>query len=316
MTSVHDIFTTFGPEYLQRYATAMPMTHRKVIDAITACRTEACGIALYQCDSCAEPRQFYRSCGNRHCPTCQYTKTQQWLDKQFKRQLPGHHFLITFTVPEPLRSFMRQNQRVGYAALFKASSDAIKKLALDRKHIGADLPGFFGVLHILRLVSGQTFYDTCQAPCLFFLRLLADCLSRDIGEVIVFIVRFMITPHDKKNLQPLRCQSPKRLGMTMSFRPLVAVIFVRPLTSIERVKGKPVRGVAQQFVTGKSKLYHTALATRFSYRDPARFGLKMPKGFPSIFGIAQFSPDHRHYRSTFSSRQRLDPLSGRRKISR
>ena len=147
MTSVHDIFTTFGPEYLQRYATAMPMTHRKVIDAITACRTEACGIALYQCDSCAEPRQFYRSCGNRHCPTCQYTKTQQWLDKQFKRQLPGHHFLITFTVPEPLRSFMRQNQRVGYAALFKASSDAIKKLALDRKHIGADLPGFFGVLH-------------------------------------------------------------------------------------------------------------------------------------------------------------------------
>ena len=45
-------FTTFGPEYLQRYANAMPKTHRKVIDAIMACRTEACGIALYQCESC------------------------------------------------------------------------------------------------------------------------------------------------------------------------------------------------------------------------------------------------------------------------
>jgi hypothetical protein len=147
MTSIRDIFTTFGPEYLQRYATTMPKTHRKVLDAITACRTEACGIAFYQCEGCAEPSQFLRSCGNRHCPTCQYNKSQQWLQTQIERQLPGHHFLITFTVPEQLRSFMRQNQRRCYSALFKASSKAIKKLALDQKHIGGDLPGFFGVLH-------------------------------------------------------------------------------------------------------------------------------------------------------------------------
>lgn len=147
MTSIRDIFTTFGPEYLQRYATTMPKTHRKVLDAITACRTEACGIAVYNCQGCAQPQQFFVSCGNRHCPTCQYNKAQQWLETQIKRQLPGHHFLITFTVPEQLRSFMRQNQRRGYSALFKASSEAIKKLALDQKHIGGDLPGFFGVLH-------------------------------------------------------------------------------------------------------------------------------------------------------------------------
>ena len=36
MTSIREIFTTFGPEYLQRYATRMPKTHRKVIDAIIA----------------------------------------------------------------------------------------------------------------------------------------------------------------------------------------------------------------------------------------------------------------------------------------
>ncbi len=42
---------------------------------------------------------------------------------------------------------MRQNQRMAYAALFKTSSGAIKKLALDQNYIGADLPGFFGVLH-------------------------------------------------------------------------------------------------------------------------------------------------------------------------
>ena len=147
MTSIREIFTTFGPEYLQRYATAIPTNHRKVIDAIIACRTEACGRAFYQCDSCTEPQQFFVSCGNRHCPTCQYSKSQQWLQTQIQRQLPGHHFLITFTVPQQLRSFIRQHQRVGYSALFKASSAALKELATDPKHIGGDLPGFFGLLH-------------------------------------------------------------------------------------------------------------------------------------------------------------------------
>jgi hypothetical protein len=147
MTSINEIFQTFGPEYLKRYANLMPKTHLKAIDAIVACRTEACGVALYQCESCGVSHQLYRSCGNRHCPTCQHHKTQQWLEKQLKRQLPTHHFLFTFTVPEQLRPFMRKNQRVAYSALFKTSSDSIKKLALDQHYIGADLPGFFGVLH-------------------------------------------------------------------------------------------------------------------------------------------------------------------------
>jgi hypothetical protein len=147
MACINEIFRCFGPEYLQRYAQAMPKTHRKVIDAMIACRTEACGLAIYQCETCAGSHQLYRSCGNRHCPTCQQHKTRQWLQKQFRRQLPTHHFLFTFTVPENLRPFMRKNQRAAYSALFKTSSDAIKKLALDQHYIGADLPGFFGVLH-------------------------------------------------------------------------------------------------------------------------------------------------------------------------
>jgi hypothetical protein len=44
------------------------------------------------------------------------------IQSQIHRQLPGHHFLITFTVPEQLRSFMRQHQRLGYSALFTLRS--------------------------------------------------------------------------------------------------------------------------------------------------------------------------------------------------
>jgi hypothetical protein len=147
MTTINEIFRSFGPEYLERYSQVMPNAHRKAIDAIIACRTEACGVATYECEKCGESHQVYRSCGNRHCPTCQYHKSRQWLEKQMKRQLPGHHFLLTFTTPESLRRFIRQYQRIAYSALFKASSETMKKLAPDEKFIGADLPGFFGVLH-------------------------------------------------------------------------------------------------------------------------------------------------------------------------
>ena len=67
-----------------------------------------------------------RSCGNRHCPTCGKEKTYAWLEKQTRRLLPVHHFLVTFTVPEELRSVLRGRQRDGYRALFDAGSQSIR----------------------------------------------------------------------------------------------------------------------------------------------------------------------------------------------
>ena len=40
MTTINEIFRSFGPEYLERYSQVMPKVHRKVIDAIIGCRTE------------------------------------------------------------------------------------------------------------------------------------------------------------------------------------------------------------------------------------------------------------------------------------
>jgi len=125
----------------------MPNDHLKVIDAIIECRTQACGMAVYECAECGIWHMTFRSCGNRHCPKCQNHKIKLWVEKQMKRQLPGHHFMVTFTVPEQLRRFIRSNQRIAYAAMFKASSETMKKLTLDPKYIGGDLPGFFGILH-------------------------------------------------------------------------------------------------------------------------------------------------------------------------
>lgn len=147
MTTLKQIFSDYGPEYIERFGDIMPGEHRKAIDAIANCRTDFFGATIYRCESCGKNHLVYRCCGNRHCPNCQSHKTRKWLEKRINGQLPVHHFMITFTVPENLRDFIRSNQRLCYSAMFAASSQTLKKLARDEKFIGADLPGFFGVLH-------------------------------------------------------------------------------------------------------------------------------------------------------------------------
>jgi hypothetical protein len=147
MTTIKEIFQDHGPEYVEHFGDAMPLEHLKVIDAIINCRTDYYGASIFQCEQCGQKHLVYCSCGNRHCPNCQYHKTHKWLAKQMQRQLPGHHFMVTFTVPADIRRFIRSHQRICYSAMFKASSETMKKLAADEKYIGADLPGFFGVLH-------------------------------------------------------------------------------------------------------------------------------------------------------------------------
>jgi hypothetical protein len=147
MITINEIFKKYAYEYISFFGKSMPSEHLKVINAIINCRSGHYGYMIYKCEKCGEKHIVYSSCGNRHCPSCQQHKTYLWLTKQLNKQLPGHHFMITFTVPSELRLFIRGHQRISYSALFKASSDTLKKLAPDEKYIGGDLPGFFGVLH-------------------------------------------------------------------------------------------------------------------------------------------------------------------------
>ena len=146
MTTLREIVTAFGPEYLVRYP-QLPLAHRQVVSAIQQCQSGHYGHSLYQCQRCGGQHRVNHSCGNRHCPQCQQHKTHQWLQHHLDKQLPGPHFLLTFTVPEPLRPFIRSQQRLAYHAMFHASAEALKRLATDARFIGTDLPGFTGVLH-------------------------------------------------------------------------------------------------------------------------------------------------------------------------
>lgn len=146
MTTLREVFNAYGPEYRQRYP-RLPLSQQKTVSAIQNCQSGHYGHSLYLCQSCGRQHRVNHSCGNRHCPQCQHHKTRLWLHRQLETHLPVPHFLITFTVPETLRPFIRSHQQVAYQALFKASSTALKRLAKDARFVGTHLPGFTGVLH-------------------------------------------------------------------------------------------------------------------------------------------------------------------------
>jgi hypothetical protein len=145
--TVADALRRFVPGYIAKYSRRMPPHHRKVLGLITRCKTGELGNVIYRCPSCQARHWVGRSCGNRHCPNCQTDKTQQWLARQTGKLLPVQHFVVTFTVPQELRSLLRTHPEVGYQAIFSAGSQTIRTLLKNPRNLGSDKIGFFGVLH-------------------------------------------------------------------------------------------------------------------------------------------------------------------------
>ncbi len=68
------------------------------------------------------------------------------MEKQTDLLLPVPYFLLTFTLPDELRTLARSRQRLFYSTLFRTSAAAAKRLALDPKYVGGQI-GMVGVLH-------------------------------------------------------------------------------------------------------------------------------------------------------------------------
>jgi hypothetical protein len=145
--SVHQLLRTLAPVYWKRFGSSMPTRQRRVFKKILACRTPALGGQLFQCPTCPGFHYRYHSCNDRHCPQCGQTDADDWLQRQRERLLlPVPYFLVTFTVPEELRRFIRSHQRIGLDLLFASSAQALQDLAANPRRLGAQL-GMLGVLH-------------------------------------------------------------------------------------------------------------------------------------------------------------------------
>jgi hypothetical protein len=143
---VADIFRDHGPAWRQSHAGHISLGQLKVMSAIERCRSAALGGHVLCCEGCAEIQIAYNSCRNRHCPKCQASAAQRWLEARQADLLPVAYFHLVFTLPAAISDIAYQNKAVIYKLLFKAAAETLLTIAADPKHLGARI-GVTAVLH-------------------------------------------------------------------------------------------------------------------------------------------------------------------------
>ena len=157
---VADIFRQIGPAYRHEHADSLSPGQRRVMTDIERCRTAALGGHVEQCDACGHQRIAFNSCRNRHCPKCQSLVRAQWLQDRQAELLPVEYFHVVFTVPQEIAAIAYQNKAVVYDILFRATAETLRMIAVDPKHLGAEI-GFIAVLH----TWGQTLMHHPHLHC-------------------------------------------------------------------------------------------------------------------------------------------------------
>jgi hypothetical protein len=146
MIPLSTVIRRFEADYLRQYgATSLP-SQRQALAAMKQCRTAMAPRMLTACSACDEQRLIPHSCGHRSCPHCQHHESQQWLERQLRKQIPGAYFLITFTLPAELRALAWRHQRTLYALLFECAWATLSTFSQNDKHLQGR-PGAVAVLH-------------------------------------------------------------------------------------------------------------------------------------------------------------------------
>lgn len=140
------LITTFRASLRSRYGSRLLPSHYNALNALGTCRTRHSPKMLVACSECDHDSYIPHSCGHRSCPHCQAHESQQWLERQLKKQVPAEYFLVTFTLPAQFRPLAWSYQKVVYNRLIKTSWETLKTFSLNDKQLNG-IPGAIAVLH-------------------------------------------------------------------------------------------------------------------------------------------------------------------------
>ncbi len=146
MIRLADIIKQFGTSFLEQYQGKLLPSHRKALSAMESCRSKQSPKMLVGCTECDEQHYVPHSCGHRNCPHCQHHESQQWLERQLKKQVPAEYFLVTFTLPAEFRPMAWLHQRTIYSLMIQCCWDTLKTFSQNDKALQG-IPGTIAVLH-------------------------------------------------------------------------------------------------------------------------------------------------------------------------
>lgn len=115
----------------------------RTLSAIKNCRTPAMGGRIEQCDACVKQHLFYNSCRNRHCPSCQGHKREEWIKAREAELLPVPYYHVVFTIPSELNTLALHKPKELYSILFKSAWATLMQFG---KTEGLQL-GMISILH-------------------------------------------------------------------------------------------------------------------------------------------------------------------------
>lgn len=146
MIRLASVIASFEADFLAQYRGRLTAEHYRALAAIKQCRTQASPMMQVKCTGCEHQKLVPHSCGHRHCPHCQHHESQQWLERQLKKQVPAEYFLLTFTLPAEFRALTRAHQRVVYELLMRCCWETVRTFSQNDKQLQGT-PGAIAVLH-------------------------------------------------------------------------------------------------------------------------------------------------------------------------
>jgi len=146
MQSKHTVADVLNLEVDHLQEIAHTTWNARALHAIRKCRTKALGGHLDWCADCKKLHLQFNSCRNRHCPTCQGHKQQQWIAARSQELLPVPYFHVVFTLPDSLNPVAIRYPKVLYKILFDSVWQTLSAFGNTPKHLGAKL-GMIAVLH-------------------------------------------------------------------------------------------------------------------------------------------------------------------------
>jgi hypothetical protein len=137
-----EVIDRFGEDFQHKHS---PNGYvKRTLSALQRCRTSSLGGHVDKCDECGHIRISYNSCRNRHCPKCQNTQREAWVENRKQDLLPVPYFHVVFTVPDTLNSLFLHKPADLYNLLFASTWETIAQFSYTKLHAET---GMVAILH-------------------------------------------------------------------------------------------------------------------------------------------------------------------------
>lgn len=127
-------------------ASNLPLHVKKVVSAVTLCRTNAMKGRVYSCPNGHFSIFMRESCNNRSCPTCQSENKREWNSNTKDKLTNSPHYQLVFKLPSFLYPYILSYYKEFIEILFDTSSKSILKL-INYSFDLAPTTAFISVLH-------------------------------------------------------------------------------------------------------------------------------------------------------------------------